>query len=255
MRLTALFFVSPFFANQQSKAYSPFISLSSLFHSVPLKRSLPRLLGRATVEMVIRKPSSQAWTDTVSGKSLGREAKFRITLDGYSAPLTAGNFIDLCRNRYYSGNARVLSKEPSFFVHMGISESAFYKDPSSNKRRDIPMEILLEGDPAPLYGATLDELGVADLQPALPVTAYGAVAMEHSLDNANDSSANFYVFLLDPRSYSARALGGSILSGSMAAFGYITDGRELLPQLAPQDLLVSCTVVDGEQNFRQSAQN
>lgn len=213
---------------------------------------LPRLLGRASVEVNFRKQGSRdTWVDN-DGRPLGRDISLTVVLDGYSAPLTAGNFVDLCKRGFYDGT-KVLNEERGFFVQMGDREDDHdtgFVDPASKKRREVPMEILIEGEPSPVYGATLDELGVGDLQPALPVTAYGAMSMEHSLENSNDSSSQFYIFLLDPRSYAARSIGGSALTGSMAAFGYVTEGRQYLAQLEPGDVIRSCHVVSGDENFR-----
>lgn len=166
-------------------------------------------------------------------------------LDGFSAPLTTGNFVDLVRTGRYNG-ARVEAGEKGLYVQLGG------KPDNSTKRRTVPMEILVEGDRIPLYGSTLDDLGVADLQPALPVTAYGALAMVHSLEDCNDASDQFLITLINPRSYTARSPGGSALTGNLAAFGFVTDGKHLLPQLRPGDVVKSAKVVSGEENFRAS---
>lgn len=204
---------------------------------------LPRLLGRATVEMKITKGKGE-WRN-VDGTAAGREAALTVVLDGYSAPLTAGNFVDLAVSGSYD-KTRVLSSQPGFCTRVGEAVNA-------KRKRSVPMEILVEGERAPVYGTTLDELGVGDLQPTLPVTAYGALAMEHSVEDANDSSFNWLVFDIDPRSYTARALGGSVLTGSVATFGYVTENNYLIAQLREGDVITSCTVTEGLQNFRPHA--
>ena len=58
---------------------------------------LPRLLGRAVVEVVIgRGPNARntARPETV---------KLKCVIDGYAAPITAGNFVDLCQRGFYNG--------------------------------------------------------------------------------------------------------------------------------------------------------
>eukprot|EP00178_Gracilaria_changii_P012924 TRINITY_DN363_c0_g1_i4.p3 TRINITY_DN363_c0_g1~~TRINITY_DN363_c0_g1_i4.p3 ORF type:complete len:142 (-),score=22.82 TRINITY_DN363_c0_g1_i4:1270-1695(-) len=124
-----------------------------------------------------------------------------------------------------------------------------FKDPNSGKRRQIPLEILVDGEPSPAYGATLDELGIGDLQPVLPVSAFGALAMVHSVEDANDASSQFYLFMLDPTSYQARSFGGSVLTGSVSTFGYVDDGKEFLPQLQVGDKITSVKMISGVDNF------
>lgn len=53
----------------------------------------PLLKGRASVEMKVK----------VKDNPNIRDATFEITVDGYNAPVTAGNFIDLVVRRFYDG--------------------------------------------------------------------------------------------------------------------------------------------------------
>lgn len=214
---------------------------------------LPRLVGRATVQIELLKSGDKAWTDS-DFKPLGKQVRLTAILDGYSAPLTTGNFVDLVHRGYYN-NTPVLASQKGFFAQLGERQDdnmEGFRDPKTGIRRQIPMEILVDGDPAPSYGGTLDELGVGDLQPALPITAYGAMAMVHSVEDANDASTQFYVFLLDPTSYQARSFGGTVLTGSISTFGYVAEGKEFLPQLEAGDKVSAIKVIAGEENFRES---
>lgn len=214
--------------------------------------SFPRLVGRATVDITLQKSGNAVFRDK-NNAPLGKQVTVAATLDGYSAPLTSGNFIDLARRGYYD-NTRVLATQRGFYAQLGEREDdnfEGFKDPKSGTRRQIPMEILVDGDPAPSYGGTLDELGIGDLQPALPISAYGAMAMVHSVENANDASTQFYLFLLDPTSYQARAFGGSVLTGSVSTFGYAGKGKEFLGQLEPGDKVSSVKLTSGQENFRE----
>lgn len=188
---------------------------------------------------------------------LGKQVTVSATLDGYSAPLTSGNFIDLARRGYYN-DTRVLEAQRGFYTQLGEREDdniEGFKDPKSGLRRQIPMEILVDGDPAPTYGGTLDELGIGDLQPALPISAYGAMAMVHSVEDPNDASSQFYLFLLDPTSYQARSFGGSALTGTVSTFGYAGKGKEYLAQLEAGDKVASVKLVAGEENFREHGES
>lgn len=53
---------------------------------------LPQLKGRATVEMVVKKADGEKFD--IEGQ-LYNEAKMKMIIDGYAAPVTSGNFIDL----------------------------------------------------------------------------------------------------------------------------------------------------------------
>lgn len=247
-------------------------------------KSLPRLLGRAHVELELEKSKGGAWqqpesllkttatrtTSTSTKPSSNNDksrnkptAKIRLTVDGYAAPITSGNFIDLVQRKWYDGMP-IVSRQREFYTQFGALERPGASDADTKSGKDagagtggaavrqIPLEIMVNGEPAPVYGSTLDEAGIADLTPTLPVTAYGAVAMIHSVENPNDASAPFYIFTLDPRSYQARSFGGSILTGSVATFAYVTDGTQWLDQFEPGDRIVSAKVIDGIENFRAS---
>lgn len=225
--------------------------------------ALPRLLGRATLEFTVTKGgnSGETWRNR-DGTKAGRDAKLTVVLDGYSAPLTAGAFMERAQRGQYDG-APVISTQAGFCIRLGErgksasrtasgSVSAAAEEEEQALRR-VPFEILIEGERAPIYGATLDEAGVGDLQPALPVTAYGAVALEHALDDPNADAGTWVMLDIDPRSYTARALGGSVLTGSLSAFGYVTDSAYVLPQMTAGDSIRACRVVSGEQNYRSHA--
>eukprot|EP00804_Cyclotella_cryptica_P009843 CCRYP_014151-RA/>CCRYP_014151-RA protein AED:0.08 eAED:0.16 QI:0/-1/0/1/-1/1/1/0/690 len=70
---------------------------------------LPRLLGRCTVTFSFERPSSTAsnlgfglFSDTGSEKK-GLLGNVTIVADGYAAPITAGNFVDLSMRNFYTG--------------------------------------------------------------------------------------------------------------------------------------------------------
>lgn len=62
--------------------------------------NLPVLQGRATVEMVVQKADKSQFD--VDGK-LYNEIKLVMVLDGYNAPITAGNIVELVNNGFYNG--------------------------------------------------------------------------------------------------------------------------------------------------------
>jgi hypothetical protein len=68
------------------------------FQVPKIYRDEPLLIGRAKVEFVVEKSSGASkFVDTQEGGTSSRSA-FEITLDGYSAPVTAGKFAKLVRD-------------------------------------------------------------------------------------------------------------------------------------------------------------
>lgn len=56
-------------------------------------RNMPLLKGRATVDMKVKVKDNPNLDECV----------FRIVLDGYNAPVTSGNFVDLVQRHFYDG--------------------------------------------------------------------------------------------------------------------------------------------------------
>lgn len=73
--------------------------------------SLPRLVGRAVVELTFEKrDGSLGFLDPVAGGPAKR-ATLRLTLDGYSAPLSAGAFLRNVKEGLYDGRWAWVERE------------------------------------------------------------------------------------------------------------------------------------------------
>ncbi len=190
---------------------------------------LPRLRGRATVEMATAK------------------GDLRIVVDGYSAPLTAGNFVDLVQRGFYD-RLTFTRAEESYVLQAGDppGPAVGFVDPQTGRERTIPLEILVKGDSQPVYGATLEDLGRYRDEPVLPFAAYGAVAMARPGDAPNGASSQFFFFLFEPELTPA---GLNLLDGRYAVFGYVTAGKEVLGRLRAGDQITSARVVEGGENL------
>ncbi len=194
---------------------------------------LPQLRGRATVVM-----------ETSKGN-------LTIVVDGYSAPLTAGNFIDLVQRHFYDGLPFTRAEE-SYVLQAGDPpgpEDGFI-DPQTKQYRAIPLEILVEGDKSPLYGITLEDAGRYLEHPVLPFSAYGTLALARPNDDPNGGSSQFFFLLFEPELTPA---GLNLLDGRYAVFGYVIEGEETLRQLRQGDKILSVKVVDGLENLVQPA--
>jgi len=204
-------------------------------YEVPAEYSnLPQLKGRATVEMKTTK------------------GDLTLVLDGYSAPLTAGNFVDLVQRGFYNGLEFTRSEE-SYVLQTGdpVGKEVGFIDPKTKKYRAIPLEILAEGDKAPTYGITLEEAGRYTDMPVLPFSAFGALALARPERDVNGGSSQFFFFLFEPELTPA---GRNLLDGRYAIFGYLTEGKDVLDELKAGDKIESARVVQGLENLVEPQQ-
>jgi peptidyl-prolyl cis-trans isomerase B (cyclophilin B) len=169
-----------------------------------------------------------------------------ISLDGQSAPLTAGNFVDLVRRGAYTNTVfhRVVRDPVPFVVQGGDPSSADPKvspsqygtgsfvDPATGEARLIPLEIALQGEAQPRYG---EEITAPAISRKLRLGHQrGAVAMARSND-PNSASAQFYVAL--------EALPE--LDGRYAVFGRVSRGMDVVDRIEQGDRLLRAQVIEG----------
>ncbi|MER3433391.1 MAG: peptidylprolyl isomerase [Leptolyngbya sp. ERB_1_1] len=204
--------------------------------SSPQAASLPRLEGKATVVM------------TVKGSPITME------LDGTSAPITAGNFVDLVNRKIYDGLVfhRVVREPQPFVVQGGDPQSknpnvpidrlgtGGFIDPATQQPRNIPLEITPRNAKEPIYSRTLSDAGI-DAPPKLRHTR-GAVAMARS-QSPDSASSQFYIALADL----------PFLDGGYAVFGYVTQGMETVDKIQQGDRIESAKVTQGLENLKTGA--
>ncbi|NJR69980.1 MAG: peptidylprolyl isomerase [Synechococcales cyanobacterium CRU_2_2] len=192
---------------------------------------LPQLRGRATIELT-----------TTQGP-------MTVVVDGYNAPLTAGNFVDLVQRGFYDGLPFTRADE-SFVLQAGDPPGPAdgFIDPKTKTARVIPLEIRVDGDDAPLYGELLENLGLFNALPALPFSAYGTLGMARPDNDVNRGSSQFFWFLFEPEMTPA---GLNLIDGRYAAFGYTIAGQEILKDLTQADKIISARVVAGAENLVQ----
>jgi peptidyl-prolyl cis-trans isomerase B (cyclophilin B) len=183
----------------------------------------PRLSGSATVEMKLK------------------QGTVTIAVDGEKAPVTAGNFIDLVNRGFYTNlTFHRVEKDPSPFVVQGGDPdgngTGGFNDPVTSRPRNIPLEILAEGEKIPTYGKVL----VSTTKPQLKHTK-GAVAMARS-QSPDSASSQFYITLADAK----------FLDGSYAVFGYVTSGMDLVDKIQVGDRIESIKIIEGKNNLKES---
>jgi peptidylprolyl isomerase len=194
--------------------------------------NLPQLKGRATIAIKTNK------------------GDLTVVVDGYSAPVTAGNFVDLVKRGFYNGLEFTRSEE-SYVLQTGdpAGKEQGFIDPKTGQYRAIPLEILVEGDKKPTYGITLEDAGRYLDMPVLPFSSFGALAMARPEGEVNGGSSQVFFFLFEPELTPA---GRNLLDGRYSVFGYLTEGREILDILKAGDKIESATIVQGEENLIES---
>jgi peptidylprolyl isomerase len=199
-------------------------------YEIPAEYSdLAQLKGRATVEF-----------KTTQGD-------LTAVLDGFSAPVTAGNFVDLVQRGFY--NKMDFSRaEESYVLQTGdpAGKEEGFIDPKTKKYRSVPLELLAKGAKEPVYGITFEDMGRPLDQPVLPFSSFGAMAMARPNEDANGGSSQFFFFLFEPELTPA---GINLLDGRYTIFGYVTEGNEILGKLTVKDQIISAKVVSGLENF------
>jgi peptidylprolyl isomerase len=193
--------------------------------------NLPQLKGRATVEFKTN------------------QGTLRAVVDGYSAPVTAGNFVDLVQRGFYDG-LEFIRAEDNYVLQTGDPagpEDGFI-DPKTKTYRRVPLEILVKGDDAPIYGSTLEDLGRYLEDPVLPFSAFGTLGMARPNDDANGGSSQFFFFLFEPELTPA---GLNLLDGRYTVFGYVVENKEVLEKLTQGDHIESVRVITGADHLVQ----
>ena len=209
--------------------------VSTNTNSTEMFDNLPRLEGMAKVEL------------TVNGSPIILE------INGVDAPITAGNFVDLVQKGVYDGLVfhRVI-KSPQPFVAQGGDPQG--KDPNfpvarlgtggytdeSGKKRQIPLEIKVEGDSEPTYNKGLgQQAGVRAPNVALQHDR-GALAMARSAQ-PDSASSQFYIALADLE----------FLDGDYAVFGKVLEGMDVVDNIEQGDRIESAKVIEGAENLKQ----
>ena len=192
---------------------------------------LPQLLGRATVEMETNKGTLE------------------VVVDGYSAPINGGNFIDLVKRGFYDGLD--FNRAEDFYILQAgdpVGDADGFIDPKTNEYRAIPIEVLVKGDELPVYGETLEELGRYLDVPAIPFNSYGAMALARPANDPNGGSSQFFFFKFDTE---ITPPGYNLMDGRYSVFGYLTKGKEILEELTAGDKIISAKIIDGAENLKE----
>lgn len=191
---------------------------------------LPQLKGRATIEIETNKGEIEA------------------IVDGYNAPVNAGNFVDLVQRGFYDGLEFYQSQDYILQVGDPPGQEAGFIDPDTGEYRAIPLEVKIAEEEQPIYEFTLESIGLYLTPPVLPFNAYGAIALGHPDADPNGGSSQIFFFLYDSE---LTPPGFNLLDGRYSVFGYVVKGKEVLRGLQAGDRVISATVTAGSENLQQ----
>lgn len=215
--------------------------------SVPEEFSnLPQLQGRAEVDMMLKKGEAGEKFE-IKGK-LYDSIQVKMVIDGFNAPVTAGNFVDLVQKGFY--NNRPITRSDGFVVQYGDPEPQGevhgYVPFGSKDVRTIPLEIFVAQDESPMYGMTTEDDGRGYSATRLPFQAYGAIGMAREEYVADSASSQVFWLLFESDLTPA---GKNLLDGRYTCFGYTTENADLLAGVKEGDVIVSAKVVKGGENL------
>ncbi|MEB3340460.1 peptidylprolyl isomerase [Okeania sp.] len=189
-----------------------------------MEEDLPQISGLATVLIVI---NNQIVT---------------IQIDGFNAPITGGNFVDLVERNFYD-NVRFhrIENQPEFSlvqagdpfsrnldISLELLGNGNFVDPITNETRFIPLEIKALGIEKPIFYNEIISPPVR-----LP-NLEGAIGMAR-LGTLNSASSQFYIPLNDL----------PVLDGSFAIFGNVIDGLDVIKQAELGDSITAARVTEG----------
>ena len=213
---------------------------------------LPQLKGRATVEFILKKPDGEKFD--IEG-ILYSEAKMKMIIDGYNAPVTGGNFVDLVQKGFYKDMD--IQRADGFVVQTGNPKGeaeGYVGTPSKSvgagkhNERLIPSEIFLLGDKGPFYETTIEDEGRGGEATTLPFSSYGAMGWAREEYDANSGSSQFFWLLFDSDLTPA---GKNLLDGRYPVFGYAVEGADFLRDIKEGDIITSAKVTEGAENLVQ----
>lgn len=201
----------------------------------------PKLVGRAEVDFTFARPGGDPFNvDGVNYKNLN----MKMIIDGYNAPVTAGNFIDLVQKGYY--NNKKIDRADGFVVQMGDNDPEGtvhgYVPAGSSEERKVPLEVAVKGDPELLYGATTEDDMRGSAATVLPFQSTGAMGMARNEYEADSGSTQFFWLLFESDLTPA---GKNMLDGRYSCFGYTVEGAELFKAVREGDIVSSAKVVRG----------
>ena len=204
---------------------------SDLPYEIPAEfASFPRLTGRATVRMEIARGGGSSKPFVLDDGTKSSTLPFDLVVDGYRAPITGGNFVDLVKRKMYDGTT--VSSQNELFVNVGPEKGV----------RKIPLELFYKKDTTPAYHYSSDDDLRATEAFADPFQAVGALGMIRDPEEPDTASSQFFFLKWDQ---GLVAPGRNTLDGSSACFGYVVKNQGAIEQITASDTILKATIVEG----------
>lgn len=161
-----------------------------------------------------------------------------ITLDGYTAPLSAGRLLANLVDGLYDGVPLLADSQSVYFSLPGGNLPA---ERQAEINLELPSEMEPIGSFEPVYGSQLDV--VQSELPVLPLSIDGAVTMGRGDSTATQSTKDWFIFKYDKSS--AGLSGMAFDEGTFSVCGYVTKGLPNFRLLQMKDKLAKVEVLYG----------
>ena len=170
-----------------------------------------------------------------------------LEIPQYNAPLTGGNFLDLCRNGFYNGMQ--IQRSDGFVIQTGDPDGEDgplygYTPSGASEPRKIPLEIQMMGADESIYGGTSEDEGIGKYPTALPFQSTGALGMARNEFEPDSASSQFFWLLFESDLTPA---GKNMMDGRYTCFGYTIDGADFLKDVKQGDVISKASVRGGAQ--------
>ena len=178
-----------------------------------------------------------------------------MVIDGFVAPGTSGNFVDLVQRGFYNGMD--IYRSDGFVVQTGdpTGDADGFVGPGGKAggngkhgERLIPLEIFVQGDKGPVYESTIEDEGRGGQATVLPFSSYGAMGWAREEYEVNSGSSQFFWLLFDSDLTPA---GKNVLDGRHPCYGYVVIGADVLSEIKEGDVIVSAKVTKVFKNVVQ----
>jgi peptidylprolyl isomerase len=209
------------------------------------------------------------------------QGSFVTLVDGFNAPVTGGNFLDLVNRGFYNG-LKISRAERFFLVQTGApgaDRNGGFKDPATGKIRNLPLEVRparreLDYNFSRVIQRRVDyaedRFGIDPLKlreemnklhdkyikggenpiaygqttdkfPAVPYGPPGTFSMARLEKDPNSASSQFFISFSDPE---LTPTGNNLFDGKYANFAYITQGIKNVRKLQVGDVIQKAEVLN-----------
>jgi len=212
-------------------------------------KNYPVLNGRATIQITLAKGPKSDKEEFILEKGTFPEVNLKLVVDGYSAPVSAGAFVELINKGFYNGME--IQRSDGFIIQTGDpgpEQGNGYIPEGGKYVRNLPLEVGIRGrKEGPLYGETIDEARMVGSLAKTPFQADGTLSWARKEFENDSASSQWFLFLFDSDMTPA---GKNFLDGRYSSFGYVVEGQEWMRKTSEGDIVKNMKVLDGMDNYK-----